>query len=141
MNIDSIQNGVVLDHIQAGKGMDVYKYLRLDQLDCQVAIIKNARSGHMGKKDIIKIDSPREVDLDVLGYIDSNITVNIIRDGVRVEKKHLKLPRKLVNIIHCKNPRCITVSEPQLDAIFLLSDEDKHTYRCAYCDTEKRRKL
>ena len=141
MNIDSIQNGVVLDHIQAGKGMDVYKYLRLDQLDCQVAIIKNARSGHMGKKDIIKIDSPMEVDLDVLGYIDFNITVNIIRDGVRVEKKHLKLPRKLVNIIHCKNPRCITVSEPQLDAIFLLSDEDKHTYRCAYCDTEKRRKL
>ena len=141
MNIDSIQNGVVLDHIQAGKGMDVYKYLRLDQLDCQVAIIKNARSGHMGKKDIIKIDSPMEVDLDVLGYIDSNITVNIIRDGVRVEKKHLKLPRKLVNIIHCKNPRCITVSEPQLDAIFLLSDEDKHTYRCAYCDTEKQRKL
>ena len=141
MNIDSIQNGVVLGHIQAGKGMDVYKYLRLDQLDCQVAIIKNARSGHMGKKDIIKIDSPMEVDLDVLGYIDSNITVNIIRNGVRVEKKHLKLPRKLVNIIHCKNPRCITVSEPQLDAIFLLSDEDKHTYRCAYCDTEKRRKL
>ena len=141
MNIDSIQNGVVLDHIQAGKGMDVYKYLRLDQLDCQVAIIKDARSGHMGKKDIIKIDSPMEVDLDVLGYIDSNITVNIIRNGVRVEKKHLKLPRKLVNIIHCKNPRCITVSEPQLDAIFLLSDEDKHTYRCAYCDTEKRRKL
>ena len=141
MNIDSIQNGVVLDHIQAGKGMDVYKYLRLDQLDCQVAIIKNARSGHMGKKDIIKIDSPMEVDLDVLGYSDSNITVNIIRDGVRVEKKHLKLPRKLVNIIHCKNPRCITVSEPQLDAIFLLSDEDKHTYRCAYCDTEKQRKL
>ena len=141
MNIDSIQNGVVLDHIQAGKGMDVYKYLRLDQLDCQVAIIKNARSAHMGKKDIIKIDYPLDLDLDVLGYIDSNITVNIIRDGVRVEKKHLKLPRKLVNIIHCKNPRCITVSEPQLDAIFLLSDEDKHTYRCAYCDTEKRRKL
>ena len=141
MNIDSIQNGVVLDHIQAGKGMDVYKYLRLDQLDCQVAIIKNARSGHMGKKDIIKIDSPMEVDLDVLGYIDSNITVNIIRDGKRVAKKHVELPQKLVNIIHCKNPRCITVSEPQLDAIFLLSDEDKHTYRCAYCDTEKRRKL
>ena len=141
MNIDSIQNGVVLDHIQAGKGMDVYKYLRLDQLDCQVAIIKNARSGHMGKKDIIKIDSPMEVDLDVLGYIDSNITVNIIRDGKRVEKKHLELPQKLVNVIHCKNPRCITVAESQLDAIFLLSDPAKHTYRCAYCDTEKRRKL
>ena len=141
MNIDSIQNGVVLDHIQAGKGMDVYKYLRLDQLDCQVAIIKNARSGHMGKKDIIKIDSPMEVDLDVLGYIDSNITVNIIRDGVRVEKKHLKLPRKLVNIIHCKNPRCITAAEPQLDAIFLLSDREKHVYRCAFCEAEKKRRI
>ena len=93
MNIDSIQNGVVLDHIQAGKGMDVYKYLRLDQLDCQVAIIKNARSEHMGKKDIIKIDYPLDLDLDVLGYIDSNITVNIIRDGKRVEKKHLELPK------------------------------------------------
>ena len=135
MNIDSIQNGVVLDHIQAGKGMDVYKYLRLDQLDCQVAIIKNARSEHMGRKDIIKIDYPLDLDLDVLGYIDSNITVNIIRDGKRVEKKHLELPQKLVNVIHCKNPRCITVSESQLDAIFLLSDPVKHTYRCAYCET------
>ena len=135
MNIDSIQNGVVLDHIQAGKSMDIYKYLHLDELDCQVAIIKNARSEHMGRKDIIKIDYPLDLDLDVLGYIDSNITVNIIRDGVRVEKKHLKLPRKLVNIIHCKNPRCITVSESHLDAIFLLSDPVKHTYRCAYCDT------
>ena len=134
MNIDSIQNGVVLDHIKAGKSMDIYKYLHLDQLDCSVAIIKNVRSGRMGKKDIIKIDSPMEVDLDVLGYIDSNITVNIIRDGVRVEKKHLQLPKKLVNIVRCKNPRCITVSEPQLDAIFLLSDAEKHTYRCAYCE-------
>ena len=98
MNIDSIQNGVVLDHIQSGKSMDIYKYLHLDQLDCSVAIIKNVRSDHMGRKDIIKIDSPMEVDLDVLGYIDSNITVNIIRNGVRVEKKHLKLPRKLVNL-------------------------------------------
>ena len=127
MNIDSIQNGVVLDHIQAGKSMDIYRYLHLDQLDCSVAIIK--------------IDSPMEVDLDVLGYIDANITVNIIRNGVRVEKKHLELPKKLVNVIHCKNPRCITVAEPQLDAIFLLSDPVKHTYRCAYCDTEKQRKL
>ena len=105
MNIDSIQNGVVLDHIQAGKSMDIYRYLHLDQLDCSVAIIKNVRSGRMGKKDIIKIDSPMEVDLDVLGYIDPNITVNIIRNGVRVEKKHLELPKKLVNVIHCKNPR------------------------------------
>ena len=135
MNIDSIQNGVVLDHIQAGKSMDIYKYLHLDELDCQVAIIKNARSEHMGKKDIIKIDSPLDLDLDVLGYIDSHITVNIIRDGKRVEKKHVELPKKLVNIIHCKNPRCITVAEPQLDAVFLLSDPAKHTYRCAYCET------
>ena len=135
MNIDSIQNGVVLDHIQAGKSMDIYKYLHLDELDCQVAIIKNARSEHMGKKDIIKIDYTLDLDLDVLGYIDSNITVNIIRDGKRVEKKHLELPQKLVNVIHCKNPRCITVAESQLDAIFLLSDPAKHTYRCAYCET------
>ena len=140
MNIDSIQNGVVLDHIQAGKSRDIYKYLHLDELDCQVAIIKNARSEHMGKKDIIKIDYPLDLDLDVLGYIDSNITVNIIRDGKLVEKKHLELPEKLVNILRCKNPRCITVSEPQLDAIFKLSNRAKHIYRCAYCDTEYRQK-
>ena len=140
MNIDSIQNGVVLDHIQAGKSMEIYKHLHLDQLDCSVAIIKNARSGHMERKDIIKIDSPVELDLDVLGYIDPNITVNIIRDGKLVEKKHLELPEKLVNILRCKNPRCITVSEPQLDAIFKLSNRDRRIYRCAYCDTEYIRK-
>ena len=134
MNIDSIHNGVVLDHIQAGKSMEVYKHLHLAELDCSVAIIKNVRSGRMGKKDIIKIDSPMDLDLDVLGYIDSNITVNVIRDGVHVEKKKLELPKKLVNIIHCKNPRCITVAESQLDSIFLLSDADTHTYRCAYCE-------
>ena len=136
MNIDSIQNGVVLDHIQAGKSMEIYQYLHLDQLDCSVAIIKNARSNHMERKDIIKIDSPVDLDLDVLGYIDANITVNIIRDGQLVEKKHLAPPEKLVNVIRCKNPRCITVSEPQLDAIFKLSNPSKHTYRCAYCDWE-----
>ena len=140
MNIDSIHNGVVLDHIQAGKSMEIYKYLHLDELDCSVAIIKNVRSGRMGKKDIIKIDSPMDLDLDVLGYIDANITVNIIRDGVRVEKKKLELPQKLVNIIHCKNPRCITVAESQLDSIFLLSDPEKHTYRCAYCEAEESKK-
>ncbi|MBQ7778670.1 MAG: aspartate carbamoyltransferase regulatory subunit [Oscillibacter sp.] len=138
MNIDSIQNGVVLDHIQAGKSMEIYNLLRLGELDCSVAIIKNVRSNRMGKKDILKIDSPMDLDLDVLGYIDSNITVNTIRNGKLVDKKHLELPRKLVNVIRCKNPRCITVAEPQLDAIFLLNDEGKHTYRCAYCDTEKR---
>ena len=135
MNIDSIQNGVVLDHIQAGKCMDVYNYLRLGDLDCQVAIIKNARSARMGKKDIIKIDSPMDSDLDVLGYIDANITVNVIRDGRHVEKKHLELPQKLVNIVRCRNPRCITMAEEQLDSIFLLSDASRHAYRCAYCDT------
>ena len=140
MNIDSIQNGVVLDHIQAGKSMEIYKYLHLDQLDCSVAIIKNVRSGRMGKKDIIKIDSPVELDLDVLGYIDPNITVNVIRDGVRVEKKKLELPKQLVNIIRCKNPRCITTAEAQLDSIFFLSDAETHTYRCAYCETEEGRK-
>jgi aspartate carbamoyltransferase regulatory subunit len=137
MNIDSIQNGVVLDHIQAGKSMEIYQYLHLDRLDCSVAIIKNVRSGRMGKKDIIKIDTPMNLDLDVLGYIDANITVNIIRDGVRVKKTHLKLPKKLINVIHCKNPRCITVAESQLDSIFLLSNPERHVYRCAYCDTEK----
>ena len=134
MNIDSIQNGVVLDHIQSGKSMDIYQYLHLDKLDCSVAIIKNARSARQGKKDIIKIDSPVELDLDVLGYIDPGITVNVIRDSQLVEKKRLQLPQRLVNVIHCKNPRCITVSESQLDAIFLLSDAEKRTYRCAYCE-------
>ena len=141
MKIDSIQNGVVLDHIQAGKSMEIYQYLNLDKLDCSVAIIKNVRSGQMGKKDIIKIDSPVNVDLDVLGYIDPNITVNIIRNGELVEKKHLELPQKLVNIIRCKNPRCITVAEEQLDSIFLLHDAEKHTYHCAYCDVVKERSL
>ena len=140
MNIDSIHNGVVLDHIQAGKSMDIYKYLHLDELDCSVAIIKNVRRGRMGKKDIIKIDSPMDVDLDVLGYIDANITVNVIRNGERVEKKKLELPKKLVNIIRCKNPRCITMAESQLDSIFLLSNPEKHTYRCAYCEAEESRK-
>ena len=138
MNIDSIQNGVVLDHVQAGKSMEIYQHLRLDRLDCSVAIIKNVRSARMGKKDIIKIDSPMDLDLDVLGYIDANITVNVIRGGVLVEKTHLKLPQKLVNIIHCKNPRCITAAEDQLDSIFLLTDPGKHVYRCAYCDTPRR---
>lgn len=140
MNIDSIHNGVVLDHIQAGKSMDIYRDLHLDALDCPVAIVKNARSARMGSKDIIKIDSPMELNLDVLGYIDPNITINIIRDGKRVEKKHLALPQKLVNIIHCKNPRCITVAEPQLDSIFLLSNIETHRYRCAYCEVEEEKR-
>ncbi|MBQ6206015.1 MAG: aspartate carbamoyltransferase regulatory subunit [Oscillospiraceae bacterium] len=135
MNIDNVQNGVVLDHIQAGKSMAIYRYLHLDALDCPVAMIQNARSAHMGKKDIIKIDTPMEIDLDVLGYLDANITVNVIRDGKLAEKKRVELPQKLVNVIRCRNPRCITTAEEQLDAIFLLSDPARHTYRCAYCDT------
>ena len=126
MNIDSIQNGVVLDHIQAGKSMDIYKYLHLDELDCQVAIIKNARSAHMGKKDIIKIDYPLDLDLDVLGYIDSNITVNIIRDGKRVEKKHLELPHKLVN---AKSDLSILHPLPRVNEIAVAVDKDP---RAAY---------
>ena len=134
MNIDSIQNGVVIDHIQAGKSMVIYQYLRLNALDCSVAIIQNARSARMGKKDIIKIDTPMDLDLDALGYFDPNITVNVIRDGELSEKKRAELPQKLVNIIRCRNPRCITTAESQLDALFLLSDPQRRTYRCAYCD-------
>ena len=141
MNIDSIANGVVLDHIQSGKSMEIYKHLHLDQLDCQVAIIKNARSGHMGRKDIIKIDSPMDLDLDVLGYIDASITVNIIRDGQLKEKKHLELPQKLVNVIRCKNPRCITSIEQELPHIFVLSDEKKEIYRCKYCEEKYRERI
>ena len=141
MNIDSIRNGYVLDHIKAGRSMDIYRYLKLNELDCSVAIIKNVKSNKMGKKDIIKIDSLIDLDLTVLGYVDPGITINIIKDGKLLEKKPLELPKKIVNIIHCKNPRCITVSEPQLDNIFLLSHKSngKRTYRCAYCDTEYQR--
>ena len=136
MNIDSIINGVVIDHISAGKAMKLYELLGLEKLDCSVAIIKNVHSNRMGKKDIIKIDSPLEVDLDVLGYIDSNITVNIIRNGERVEKKHLELPHRLVNIIRCKNPRCITSVEQELVHEFRLADREKKIYRCIYCEHE-----
>ena len=141
MTIDSIKNGIVIDHIAAGKAMDLYAILGLGELDCSVAILKNVSSGKLGKKDIIKIDSPMDLDLDVLGYIDASITVNIIRDGQLKEKKHLELPQKLVNVIRCKNPRCITVAEPQLDAVFLLSNPKRHTYRCAYCETEESKKF
>lgn len=134
MNIDSIQNGVVLDHIQSGKSMDIYKYLHLDELDCSVAIIKNVRSDRMGRKDIIKIDSPMDVDLDVLGYIDPNITVNIIDGGRIVEKKQLKLPATVTDIIRCTNPRCITSVEQELPHVFHLADRERGLYRCAYCD-------
>ena len=114
MNIDSIKNGIVIDHIQAGKSMEIYDFLNLDELDCSVAIIKNVQSKKMGKKDIIKIDANLDVDLDALGYIDPNITVDIIKDGKLAEKKHLELPEKVVGVIKCKNPRCITTQEQEL---------------------------
>ena len=135
LNIGGLKNGIVLDHIQAGKSMDIYKYLRLDKLDCQVAIIKNARSNKMGRKDILKIEGGLDVvDLDVLGYIDHNITINIIKDEQIVEKKTVKLPKRLTNVIHCKNPRCITSIEQELPHIFFLADEEQQTYRCLYCE-------
>ena len=138
LNVGRLNEGVVLDHIEAGKSMSIYKYLRLDKMDCCVAIIKNAHSNKMGKKDIIKVECPIELDLDVLGFIDHHITVNIIRDGVIVDKKELTLPKKLVNIISCKNPRCITSIEQGLDQVFLLADEETETYRCKYCEEKYR---
>ena len=135
LNISGIKEGVVLDHIQAGKSMEIYKYLGLGKMDCTVAIIKNARSSKMGRKDIIKIEGPLDsLDLDVLGYIDHTSTVNIIRDERIVEKRCLSLPDRLVNVIHCKNPRCITSVEQELPHIFYLADKEKEVYRCQYCD-------
>lgn len=138
MKIDSIQNGIVLDHISAGNAMRIYFDLGLDKLDCSVALIQNVKSGKMGKKDIIKIDKDQyDINLDVIGYIDPNVTVCIIKDGVTVEKKKVDLPKKLVNIKKCKNPRCITAIEPNIPHIFHLTDEKKHIYRCMYCEADK----
>ncbi len=135
MNIDSIQNGYVIDHIRAGRSMEIYRYLKLDTLDCSVAVIQNVKSERMGKKDIIKIDREMPMDLDMLGYIDPDATVNVIRNGVRVEKKKLLMPEKVVNIMKCKNPRCITQTEQEIDQVFLLSDRKNRVYRCKYCET------
>ena len=140
MNIDSIHSGIVLDHITAGRGMDVYRYLKLDELDCPVAYIRNVRSNAMGRKDIIKIDADIHVDLDVLGYLDPGITVNIISEGKLVEKKKLSLPERLVNVITCKNPRCITTVEGALDQHFVLKDRERGVYRCLFCDAERKSK-
>jgi len=136
MKIDSIVNGIVLDHIKAGNSMRIYKYLNLEELKCSVAVIRNCRSRKYGIKDVIKIDSIIDMNLDVLGYIDPNITVNIIRDGKISEKKHLELPVKLVNVIKCKNPRCITSIEQEIDQVFNLTDRENRIYRCAYCETK-----
>lgn len=137
MNIDSIRNGIVIDHIQATKGMEIYKALNLSELDCSVAIITNAKSKKMGKKDIIKIDKNIDLDMDILGYIDSNITINIIKNGERIEKYHVELPKEIVNIVKCKNPRCITSIENELQQIFVLTNKEKKAYRCKYCETLK----
>lgn len=135
LNVGELQNGIVLDHIKAGKSMQIYYNLGLDKLDSAVAIIKNARSNKLGKKDIIKIEGSIElVDLDILGFIDHNITVNIIKDGKIVEKKVLTLPKTITNVIKCKNPRCITSIEQELDHVFMLTDEEKQVYRCKYCE-------
>ena len=135
LNVGKIEEGFVLDHIQAGRSMEIYKYLHLDKLDCCVAIIKNAKSNKMGKKDIMKIECPIDfMDLDILGFIDHNITVNVIKNGDIVEKKELKLPKQIKNVIHCKNPRCITSIEQELPQIFVLADPNKEVYRCKYCE-------
>ena len=134
MNIDSLQKGIVIDHIRAGSGMRIYELLELDKLDCCVAVIKNARSTKYGRKDIIKIEDAIELNLDILGFIDHNITVDIIENGKIVEKKQLKLPHRLKNVITCRNPRCITSVEPHIDQIFVLSSEKRRQYRCAYCE-------
>ena len=135
LSVGRIKEGFVLDHIQAGKSMEIYKYLNLDKLDCCVAIIKNAHSNKLGKKDIMKIECPIDfMDLDILGFIDHNITINIIKDSQIVDKMTLKLPKQITNVIKCKNPRCITSIEQGLNHVFVLTDPEKETYRCMYCE-------
>lgn len=141
LNIGGLHEGFVLDHIEAGRSMEIYHYLNLDKFDCCVAIIKNARSNKMGKKDIIKIECPiDQIDLKALGFIDHNITINIIKDDCIVEKKRLSLPKEVVNVAKCRNPRCITSIEQELDHIFVLTDPKKEIYRCKYCEEKYRRK-
>ena len=134
MNIDSIKNGYVIDHIESGKGMQIYEALGLNKLDCQVAIITNAKSKKKGIKDIIKINKEIAMDFDVLGFIDHNITVNIVKDDKIIEKRKLNLPEKIVNVAKCNNPRCITSVEKDLDQIFILTDKENEVYRCKYCE-------
>ncbi len=140
MNIDSIKNGYVIDHIQAGKGMEIYEVLHLNELDCQVAIITNAKSKKTGKKDIIKIDKKIDINLETLGFIDHNITVNVVENDKIIEKRKLSLPEKVVNVVKCNNPRCITSIEKDLDQIFILTDKEKEVYRCRYCEMSLKNK-
>ncbi len=134
LNIGGLNEGVVIDHIKAGGAMEIYSYLGLEKLDCSVAIIKNARSNKMGKKDIIKIEGPITVNLDILGVLDENITINIIKDNKIVEKRILELPDMVTNVIKCRNPRCITSVEQELPHRFKLTDKEKRIYRCLYCE-------
>ena len=133
MNIDSIRTGYVIDHITAGKGMELYNILGLGERECTVALLQNVVSTKFGRKDIIKIDGVMELDWDLVGFVDPNITVNIIRDGEQVEKRQLKLPETITNVIRCKNPRCITTTEQELKHVFCLRDDG---YRCMYCETK-----
>ncbi len=135
LNIGKIEEGFVLDHIQAGKSMQIYRHLGLDKLDSTVAIIKNAKSQAMGKKDILKVECDiNSLDLDVLAYIDHNITVNVIKDGEIIEKRSLELPKQITGVIRCHNPRCISSIEQELPQVFYLADEANEIYRCRYCD-------
>ena len=134
MIIGQIKDGIVLDHITAGKGMTLYNFLGLDKLDCQVALIKNAESVKMGRKDIIKIDRVIDINLDALGYLDPGVTVNIIKDGKLAKRHNIDIPERIENVIKCKNPRCITTVEQELPHIFVLADKEKEIYRCKYCE-------
>ncbi|MBQ8817830.1 MAG: aspartate carbamoyltransferase regulatory subunit [Clostridia bacterium] len=136
MHIDSIKNGIVIDHITAGRGMELYHLLGLDKLDCSIAIIKNVHSNKMGKKDIIKIDGEVVLDMKILGYVDPGVTVDIIKDGNLVEKKRISLPSEIKNVIFCKNPRCITSTEQELPHVFRLTDVENRVFRCIYCETK-----
>jgi len=136
MIIGQIENGLVLDHIKAGQGMKLYNILGLDALDCQVALIKNAESKKMGRKDIIKVEKIDGINLDAIGYLDPNITVNVIENGVRTKRTHIDAPDEIVDIIKCKNPRCITTVEQEIEHVFLLTDKNEKVYRCLYCETK-----
>ena len=136
MIIDAISNGIVIDHISAGKAMYLYNILGLDQLDCSVALLKNVVSSKLGRKDIIKIDRIIDIDLDAIGYVDPGITVNIIKGGELAKRTHIDLPEEITNVIHCKNPRCITTTEQELPHVFKLTDREKRVYRCIYCESK-----
>ena len=140
MNITGVTTGIVLDHIKAGKAMQIYKYLNLGKMDCSVAVLQNVESTKYGRKDMIKINEVIELDYAMLGYVDSNITVNFVKDGELLKKEHLDLPETLTNIIECKNPRCITSIEQEIEHVFKLVDKEKRVYRCVYCDAEHKNK-